>query len=201
MTEGGSVRRRGPRPLGAPADDQLVAQLRPGEKLRWAGRPDPRIYAASKAQPGFYGLIIVVLWLLWLVIALFEEGHAQIGKLEVIGYSLPFLLPGLVLMLIPLRSALHARSVAYGITDRRLLIVAEKPRRAVLSFAPNDIEVIERFDYENGLGSIFFHYTVAHSRKAWRHYFRWGRVGFFGVDEPAAVEAMIRDLARLRTQR
>ena len=200
MSETKSVQRR--RPPGAtlsPAE-QLSRHLRPGEKLRWSARPDPRIYIASKLRPGYYGLLIVGLWLLWFVIALLQEGPAAVFTPQVMGYSLPLILPGLWLLSIPLRHARNSRSIAYGISDRRLIIAAQKPSESLLSFAPRDIRFIQRFDYENGLGSLFFSKATEPANWSWRRRSGWARIGFVGVAEPAEVEAMILALSQLRSR-
>ena len=198
MREPQSVRRRRVSPDLVPPGEQLRRHLRPGEKLRWSARPDPRIYAASKAQPGYYGLLMVVLWIIWLIIALFEEPRPDHSKLQAIAFSLPFLLPGLWLMAIPLRHGLYSRSMAYGITDRRLLIAAEMPKPSLLSFAPKDIKSVQRFDYENGLSSILFAYMVTGQRRAWQRRLKISPIGFFGIEGAAEVEEMVKTLSRLR---
>ncbi len=108
------------------------------------------------------------------------------------------LLPGLWLLAVPFRHARASRSIAYGITDRRLIIAAEKPAKTVLSFAPRDIQFIQRFDYESGLGSLFFSKATTPDHLAWRRRSGWDRIGFMGIPDAARVEEMILAVSRLR---
>ncbi|GAB4237796.1 MAG: hypothetical protein Tsb0032_42370 [Kiloniellaceae bacterium] len=139
--------------------------------------------------------MIVFFWLLWFLGALFEESLWGVSKWQVLAYASAFLVPPLWLISIPLRHALRARRVAYGITDRRLMVVGEETRAELLSFEPQDIQFVERIDYDGGLGSIFFRLTVQPWKRAWRRRVFWGRYGMLGVEQPRLVESRIRDLA------
>ncbi|MBE0595919.1 MAG: PH domain-containing protein [Desulfuromonadales bacterium] len=95
--------------------------LQPGESLRWEGRPAPTCFCFRNWRHSFYGSLLLVFSVYWLVIgvplrAVF--GHWLLGWAPA-----PFVLVGLYLSIGHL---VHARleweKVFYAVTDRRILV-------------------------------------------------------------------------------
>ena len=107
----------------------------------------------------------------------------------------------LVAVLIPaIMRMRNAKNVVYAITDRRLLMISGN---SVQSYGERDIQFIERKMHKDGIGDI----TFRRETQTWG----WGRgyggsmfapqsrltaVGFFGIENPREVEALMLETFR-----
>ncbi|MFN8373236.1 MAG: hypothetical protein U0694_10225 [Anaerolineae bacterium] len=92
------------------------------------------------------------------------------------------------------------RHTVYVVTDQRVLIIGN---RAVQSYGENDIDFIERQMRSNGKGDIIFK-RVPRTRSAYYGNGMYGSrlydepIGFFGIDNPREVEALMLQTFRAR---
>jgi hypothetical protein len=129
----------------------LHAQLRPGERVLWEGRPDVRAYSLRGAW------YLIPFSLLWGGFAIFWEATALTSRAGLFFtlWGIPFVLFGLYLifgrLLVARREAMRT---VYAVTDRRILIEsgAFRPR-----FAEIDLRDMPGSQLEvrsDGIGTI-----------------------------------------------
>lgn len=136
-----------------------------GERLLWAGQPDPKIALKS----------IIGIWIFaipWTAFALFWEtmaiggwitGHTKgmqgWSGLIMVLFGIPFVAIGLGMMAGPFWAARTARNSIYVLTDRRLVYVTEKRGGfTIKSTWPGDIHSLEKTALANGTGSLKISY-------------------------------------------
>lgn len=172
------------------------AQLVPGEKLVWAETSLPR-NARRRSLP------IAMLGWLFFVLAVFWMSKAVSASIWLIMMGMPFLLGGLALAFIPWWWPQITRHTIYAITDQRLLIIRDWPRRKVTSYGPEDIDVVERRERRDGSGDLVF--RREEYRKLRHHHDAQGKrragereIGFFGVPEVRRLEEAVWALKQER---
>lgn len=128
-------------------DDEAAAEiarhLAPGEKLLWTGRPFPPTYAFyNGGGMGCFGLFCI-------------GGLAlQLGSWRLFVAALPILLmPGL--------AAYRAKSVRYGLTDRRAIILASWPWHSLQTIPVDRFNICMRQDWGRPYSSVMFRKTPA----------------------------------------
>lgn len=175
-------------------------ELLAGERLVWAGQPDPAALASTRwpiAAPGLFLALFSLFWLTTTLALPMSEGEgvpvAILLFFPLIG--LVMLGFGLALLLSPLRYWRKAKHMAYAVTDGRVLIA--EPGR-VLSFEPGDIQQLVRRDKGGGRGDLFFRQEQGNPILAM---YTFGaaanrKVGFYGVSGVRAAEDAIRKLKR-----
>jgi hypothetical protein len=106
-------------------------------------------------------------------------------------FGLPFLFVGLGIMLAPLWAWMGAAKTVYAVSSDRLVIIKGG---SVRSFAPDEIENLERRERPDGSGDVIFRrdYVRTRSRRGSRTRVR--RDGFFGIPDVRRVEDEIRTL-------
>lgn len=136
-----------------------------GERLLWAGQPDPKIALKS----------LIGIWLFaipWTAFALFWEAMAVGGWLFgtmkgmsgwsgviMVLFGLPFVAIGLGMMAGPFWAARTARRSMYVLTDQRLVYVTEKRRGfTIKSTWPADIHSLSKSVDREGTGSLTISY-------------------------------------------
>ncbi len=133
-------------------DRMIRAELVPGERLVWEGRPRPGQLAWSTS--GF-----VVFGLIWEGFSVFALTQA-LRRSEAFAPFLvmPFLLVGMVPMLSPVWFAWKASRTCYAITDRRVIVC--EPRFGstirIRSFGPESLTNLLRDQRGDGSGSLIF---------------------------------------------
>ena len=187
-------------PLSRPLQVELDRELAPGERVLWAGQPSPKRYTR-----GSWGLVLF--GIPWTAFAVFWTTMAFVGTRAIPGnnpmatgfrwffplFGIPFILIGLGMLSAPWWGRRKAAGVFYAITDRRALISEPGWRgaRTVKSFAPGELQTIERTEHADGSGDLIF------SRRSWRDSDgdrRSSAVGFTGVPRVREVEAQLRRL-------
>ena len=102
--------------------------------------------------------------------------------------GLVFAVTGAWIVLAAPRALLRARSVIYGVTDRRVFICT---RRRVQSWAGRDLNILKCRRLVDGSGDVLFREDVSSSYSG-RQQMAW--YGFYGVPRLAEVEAMLATL-------
>ena len=144
----------GPKPpMGALGSipDEVVREMRAGEKTQWVGYPIPTKFAIKEGTTTFlFGIP-------WTAFVLFWEYNAiKSGPLIMQLWGIPFVVIGLYLLTSPLWEFWRARRTIYVVTNQRLLILNGLLRPSRRSFAPADIGSLEVDVGYNGVGSIIF---------------------------------------------
>ncbi|MGI9436559.1 MAG: hypothetical protein ACR2Q4_17315 [Geminicoccaceae bacterium] len=176
------------RPPGGPLEI-ASAEMAAGERLIWAetslpGNAKRRIWPLS-----LLGWLFLLLCLTWMV-------KAFAASFWLVLMGLPFIAASLGFALMPWWWPSYTRHVVYAISDRRLLIIRDWPRRRVTSYGPDDIDVVERRERGDGSGDVIF--RREEHRKLRHHHDPQGKrrvgereIGFFGVPDVRQVEDAI----------
>lgn len=105
-------------------DSLLAPYLQPGETLQWQGRPAPRCYVWRNSRHALYGMVLLIAAAAWLWGGLqLPQLWPRLLPLPVIALGL-WLGPGQVLF-----ARWQWPGVAYGVTDRRLLVCPGRGRK------------------------------------------------------------------------
>jgi hypothetical protein len=111
-------------------------------------------------------------------------------------FGTPFLLIGLGMISSPWFAARKARWTIYVVTNERAMeLVLKRSRSTVRSWAPDELESIERETYANGRGSVYFSSELTETRGRVSQ----TRIGFVGVTDPRGCEDALRALQARRT--
>ncbi|MCP4182142.1 MAG: hypothetical protein GY761_02325 [Hyphomicrobiales bacterium] len=175
----------------------MEAELSNDENLIWVGKPVSIIRHAKDSIP------IFVFGFLFFGFAMFMVGqymealrrpvNSVLEAIEIIFpiFFTPFILAGLVMLILPLWKMNKARHMIYALTDKRLIIRETFPRFHIESWPLHQVIRLRRRGPANGPGDVFF----AQLKK------RGGEdgaivkdVGFIGIAKPRRVEDHIREL-------
>src|SRR2546422_1067447 len=128
------------------AEQQIAKELESGERLLWAGVPRQGLTLRPNDA------LLIPFSLMWGGFSIFWEISAlrSGGPPFILLWGIPFLLLGLYLMVgrFFVDSAQRSRA-AYGVTDRRIIIVSGLTSRTVKSLPPKtitDVSLAERSD-------------------------------------------------------
>jgi hypothetical protein len=170
------------------------SELRPGESLRWAGKPTPLAVALRStsllhsAFGIFFTLIPGSMALEALMSAPMRKATSNVEWMFVL---IPLLIAasGVWLFLTVPRAWLMAHWTIYGITNQRVFISRRFPSHATKSWSFQDLNALDRKDRADGWGDLVFRRDTVAARK--------GTVtvheGFYGIPEVRKVEAMIAE--------
>ena len=138
-----------------------VHDLLAGERLLWSGSPIP----GFRILPGDLknlasGCVFTGFAMFWTSAAFLmtRAGNAPwFFRVVFPLFGTPFILVGLwILFGTPVSRARRARSMAYAITERRLIVVAEGGSRTVNAFDLERIESTTLIEGKDGVGTISF---------------------------------------------
>lgn len=173
------------------------AEMAEGERLIWADSPLP-------GSARWRVLPISLLGWLFLVLALAWMAKAAIASFWLLVMGLPFLLAAAAFALLPWWWPRMTRHTVYAISNRRILIIQNWPRRKISSYGPEDIDVVERRERKDGSGDIVFrreeyrklrhHHEAANKRRVGER-----MIGFFGVADVRRLEDAIWALKERRS--
>ena len=173
----------------------LLAQreMRPGEKLVWAGRPRPGAVARGSLLASAFGIPFLAFALFWTFLA---SGAAKGGGFGFFFpfFGLPFIIVGMGIVGTPLWAAVRARSTIYAITDQRIVIMRTGGTREVQSYGPEDLDSLDRRERPDGSGDIIFRNENLMRRGRNGTYVSNNKIGFFGIPDVRQVEQSIRRL-------
>ena len=183
---------------------ELGSHLASGERLLWAGSPDPLRYA-------FFGfgltrlalLFVIVCVLAWWAIVVFVLARLfalDLGPFLVLMLAVPTLIVTGILAMGPMRRWSEARLVAYGLTNRRAVTLVGGDQSRIEDAAPSRfvIRPVTR-KHGNGTTTILF---IADSqprgmREPPQETGTGAPQGFIAV---ADGDALLTHLARLRAR-
>jgi hypothetical protein len=152
---------------GSGVDPNLLAELRPGERLLWWGRPNPKRRVSPRRsrlsawQIGWNGalLLLFVAFNGFVLLHLrdFDGSLLLVALLVDVGLLLNPVLLGYSLLL-EYRHVRALRSTIYAITNERALIMTTESnvQRGVVSYLKSDIGSISRHEGKDGWGSVIF---------------------------------------------
>jgi hypothetical protein len=167
------------------------AELQPGERLQWAGRPSAAALARSQLWGSLVGVPVVAFAVFWTAMAFRDVSAADtpfgIGHFFWL-FGCVFIAVGLWQVLAAPRAMLRARLFVYGVTDRRVFIVARGRTR---SWRPADLGQLNRRDRADGFGDIEFRSDADRVTRAQTAPLDRG---LYGVARVREVEALIMKL-------
>ena len=176
--------------------DVAKAEMTPGENLFWAETSLPKNARRRVIPISLLGWIFLLLSLAWVSRAV----TASVGLLI---FGVPFVIGGLALASAPWWWPGVTRRTVYAISDQRLLIIRDLPKRKITSYGPEDIDVVERRENRDGSGDVIF--RREETQKLKHHHDPHGKrrvgtreIGFFGVPEVRRVEEAIWMLKQKR---
>jgi len=184
-------------PLSSELRYRLRAEVSPPEKVCWVGRPRASRLIVNSiplvlggfilfAVPGFMSAFILTL----------PTPETPVRRLSPVPFflvlSVPFLVPGLLMIATPLWAFVEQKRTLYMVTDRRLIV--SRPtwdgKIRTKSFLADDIGPLERVERPDGSGDLLFGLAVEYRRKEGVN--GVGRLGFFGIAQVGEVESLIR---------
>jgi hypothetical protein len=144
-------------PLPPDLEDRVNAEVEPGEKVAWVGRPRWNRYVYSTIPIVLFGIPWTAFAVFWVVMA---SGAANGGP----GWSLfplfglPFVLIGFSMLSSPFWAARRSRRVAYAVTDRRVILLEPVlfGGLRVVSLSGDELGSMERVERADGTGDIIF---------------------------------------------
>lgn len=191
MNAGETAPSAGPDPLTL-----ARAEMVEGETLVWADTSSAKGARRRVLPLSLLGGLFLLLALAWLA-------KAAIASFWLLILGLPFLLGAAALALLPWWWPSFSRHTVYGISDRRLLIIQNWPRRRVTSYGPEEIDVIERRENRDGSGDLIFrqeeHGKLRHHQdRRTKRRMSERPVGFYGVPDVRRLEKAVFALKQKR---
>jgi hypothetical protein len=168
----------------------IEAELQPGERVLWAGRPRPLRIMLQNGEALVTGLLAVAA----LFVLLFAFPVTSVFSFVFFGCGFPWVFLFVLALPFyyfarPVADYLSAERTVYVVTDRRALII--RPRlggKTVQSY--NRIGQIERRERSGGSGDLIFaSETEAGGRAARR--VRTRKIGFIGIANVREVERLL----------
>lgn len=172
------------------------AELAEDETLVWA---DTALASAARRRVlplSILGWLFLLLLFAWLA-------KAAIASFWLLIMGLPFTVAVVALAFLPWWWPKLTRHTVYAISDRRLLIIRNWPRRRVTSYGPEDIDVVERREQKDGSGDLIFRHEERqqlghHQDAAGKRRMSQRPVGFFGVADVKRLEKAVWALKERR---
>lgn len=183
----------------APDPDPLTlaeAEMVEDETLIWA---DTALASAARRRV----LPLSVLGWLFLLLLLAWLAKAANTSFWIMIMGLPFILAVIALAFLPWWWPKLTRQTVYAISDRRLLIIRNWPRRRITSYGSEDIDVVERRENKDGSGDLIFRHEERqqlrhHHDAAGKRRMSVRPVGFFGVADVKRLEKSVWALKERR---
>ncbi len=175
----------------------MEAELSNDENLIWVGKPVSIIRHAKDSIP------IFVFGFFFFGIALFMFGQETKALRQPVGslfealdiitsiFLSPFIIAGLVMLILPLWKMNKARHLIYALTEKRLIIREIFPRFHIESWPLHRVIRLRRRGPVNGPGDIFFAQLTKRGGENGTYV---KDVGFIGIARPRKVEDHIREL-------
>jgi hypothetical protein len=199
----------------------LSEQLRLDEKLLWYGKPKPMRLARFQITQVIFGVfwIAIVLFMFNFIQNNFGSSRSSFGSSSFGGFQsifslvlLAFIVVGLWMISTPVRNYIKALNTYYGVTNERAIIVSKLFSTSIASYTKRDIHTIRRTAFGDGSGDVIFGqvqrtYTDYDDRNSLNVNFGEGGmhvssgrrrrtvtvpVGFFGISDHQAVEALMQ---------
>jgi hypothetical protein len=169
----------------APVPANLAKRLEPDERLLWWGRPDASQFAGQYALSGVTFLVLMVVGMAVLTSAfLHDRGFTPTDPLATKVHWVLLLacgIGGFIGSFVALRAMRSRHDVAYGLTDRRLIIVIGTWKTK--SFGPEAFARIKRGRTDHR--TIWFDYGSDGEGYGYRH-------ALLGIADADHVEQLLR---------
>jgi hypothetical protein len=142
-----------------PLHNQISRELDPGEKIKWAGQPDPKASAITAAKLCLPTAAFMI-FLTWLAFSSVLSNWSQFGgfsstNLLVLGFVVFGMGFSLFLALLPLWTRSVAKNTIYVITQRRLMTVRQLgSQKQVKSIPARNIINIEYTQHASNFGDL-----------------------------------------------
>ncbi len=172
---------------------ELSAQLESGERLRWSGVPGQGFLLRSSDA------FLIPFSLLWGGFAIFWETSVlrSGAPLSFQIWGLPFVLIGLYVIAGRFVADAKQRArTAYGVTDRRILIISGLVSKHVQSVALNSLTDITLTEKSDGTGTIRF--GPSHPATRWFGQGAWPGMGAYSSPCFEAIPHVKDVYARIR---
>jgi hypothetical protein len=147
-------------PLPPDLEDRVNAEVEPGEKIAWIGRPRGNRYVLMSLPIVLFGIPWTAFSVFWIIMA---SSAVKIGPA---GYffplfGVPFVLIGFGFLSAPFWAARRGRRIAYAVTDRRVILIEPVflGGLRVVSLASDELGSMERVERADGSGDIIFGQT------------------------------------------
>jgi hypothetical protein len=181
-----------PKPILERVEKELLAK----EELLWVGLPKKQHIPGDNSRASK----LVAVALLAMLFAGFIAYFASSGN-SAINIDLIPIISVVAVIILAIGRTVHSlfadRHLLYAATNRRAIIMH---RNKVQSFARQDIQFIERNMHRDGTGDIIFreeHYKrVVPVGTVITHRNERVTTGFYGIDNPAEVEALMLETFR-----
>jgi len=180
---------------------QLDAELRPGERLLWAGQPSAKRMARMGYLTALFGLPPLGFAIFWTATAAFMMWRAQAPLVFRVLFplvGLPFIGVGLYTCMQPARLAARARRTWYAVTDRRCIVSVPTSGGgfAIRNFGPDRLQRLVRRVTADGSGDLLFDPDPGLSGPLWAGLKPAARLpgaqaGFLGIENVKFVEELI----------
>lgn len=187
---------------------ELGSHLASDEKLIWAGSPDRLRYALhgfglSKAGVALAAILVVIWWCV-VLFGVTRLVTLELGAFLVLMLAAPTLGVMAALAMRPLGRWSEARQIAYGLTDRRAMMLVGGPRSRIEDAAPSRFASPHKHLHGNGTATILFIRATRRPARTPDHDDAEDREeleGFIAVRDADALEAGIRRLREPATAR
>jgi hypothetical protein len=155
-----------------------------GERLLWAGNPNPLRYAVTKAAGmAVTGLFFFGFAIFWVYMARTAPGNFWY-------FGLLFVAIGGAMVLSPAFYFWRAGNVAYVLTDKRAVIDVQGPFGSRVSVPLDQVPFVTLSGVGSGIGNVMFQEHIRRGRRG-RTYTT--QDGFVAINEPEKVERQMRD--------
>jgi hypothetical protein len=182
----------------------LQQELRPRERLVWAGISDAKRHARQALPQFLIAIPFTAFAVFWTSMAVMIPMQARAAAPFPIAFIFPlfgliFVGAGLAMLLSPLWKIWQGRSIVYGLTNERAIILTRWPSRRVQSVEYREMSQIERVEYgHGGRGDLLFLREIGYGwSRGWGAVPFSSRRGFLGISDARRVEA---ELSRLRSE-
>ncbi len=188
-------------PLPSELEERVQAELRPGERLIWAGQPRPGRLMKTAVPVVLFGIPFTAFAIFWVVAAsgiLFANALGG-GPGDVFScfplFGVPFILVGLAMLSSPYWMYQSALRTCYAVTSERVIVWRASGFGGVevRSFGGPDLTKMVRRDFPDGSGDLIFQEYLTATTDG-RGFARTQRneIGFLGVENVREVEGLIR---------
>ena len=183
--------------------ESIEAELRRGEKVLWSGRGSAAGTFGRSIGLVLFGAVFAAFALFWMFMASFIGDRSGAGSAPpppaglFMWFGLPFVLVGIGLICSPMFQAVRARRMIYCVTTERAIVIYDGRIRHVTSYGPQDMTELERVEFKDGRGHVYFARSLAEvmpnsSRR--RAGVSIKKRGFEGIEDPRGAESALRDL-------
>jgi len=167
--------------------ERVENELLVDERLLWLGLPYQSSMLERILKPisfGFASFFVVALFS-FLIIARAGGNLSNLNLSSLVILAPAILIAIIFSLLVALAQHYQSRANLYAVTNRRAIILR---RKRVQSFGAADLQFIERKMNRDGSGDIIFK----------RDYYESQAAGFFGIQNPAEVEALMLETFRAK---